>query len=165
MSKRIGICKNCGTRFESKLLGPVAESCQNCRAEFYHHRYSSRYVDGHYVKQPRVPKVDAEKGKNYILPALIKAGYHCEICDSADMLHVHHKDGFGSTKPCEERNNKLSNLQVLCEVCHGLRHHKGAKERRDIVKRMRKSNCTFQYIADYLHISRQRAHQISKIVS
>ena len=46
-----------------------------------------------------------------------KAGWRCSVCevslaDHPRLLHTHHRDGVRS-------NNRPSNLQVLCVLCHG----------------------------------------------
>lgn len=40
----------------------------------------------------------------------------CEICGKKEKLDVHHKD-------CDEQNNNIENLQVLCRSCHMKIHH------------------------------------------
>lgn len=53
---------------------------------------------------------------------LRKAHYKCELCNSASLLHVHHKT-------YENRGNERdSDLIVLCESCHAKFHNKLAKE-------------------------------------
>ncbi len=53
-----------------------------------------------------------------------RAKRKCELCNDANNLTIHHKDGNGRHN--EEKglpvNNDHSNLQVLCRSCHGGLH-------------------------------------------
>lgn len=47
----------------------------------------------------------------------------CEICGSIENLEIHHKDRH-------PRHNELSNLQLLCRVCHRSIFHSWGKKRK-----------------------------------
>lgn len=58
--------------------------------------------------------------------ALKRAGYKCEGCGSKDKLVVHHIDPiegdlFGK-KYFRNSKNRMDNVQVLCQSCHGKVH-------------------------------------------
>ena len=58
---------------------------------------------------------------------LVRAKGKCESCGSyLDNVkpHIHHKDG-------NPRNNKLSNLQVLCPNCHSRKHDKPRRKSKE----------------------------------
>lgn len=52
---------------------------------------------------------------NYRKRALDRKGKKCQRCGSTKNLRVHHKDG-------NRKNNKLSNLSVICASCHEHSH-------------------------------------------
>lgn len=71
------------------------------------------------------------KGIAYRNMAIAAKGRRCEKCgrtryDSIRKLHVHHKDG-------NRRNNKISNLKILCSACH-MNLHKNWKYRWKVKK-------------------------------
>lgn len=77
----------------------------------YYAHWTGKYGEEH-------PKY---KGIAYRRRVLSKRKKRCEKCGktkflSLRKLHVHHKDG-------NRRNNKLSNLKLLCSTCH-LNMHK-----------------------------------------
>jgi 5-methylcytosine-specific restriction endonuclease McrA len=51
------------------------------------------------------------------LIALQRSGWHCEGCGAVQRLSVHHKV-FRS----HQRDDKVSNLKVLCLSCHSAQH-------------------------------------------
>jgi len=54
------------------------------------------------------------------LQTLNEANWSCEICgDEKEELHVHHKFYFKDKDPWEYA---YSDLQCLCDTCHGLIH-------------------------------------------
>lgn len=53
---------------------------------------------------------------------LKRAGYKCEKCTTTKNLHVHHKTYKRIFK------EKMSDLIVLCSICHGLYHKKFTEE-------------------------------------
>ena len=61
--------------------------------------------------------------------ALERAGYKCEICGRSDLpLHVHHivpRSAGGS--------HDLSNLMVLCPLCHSAQHPNNAQLRLSLI--------------------------------
>ena len=68
--------------------------------------------------------------------ALERDGHRCVRCGSGDNLHVHHKDGNGTTVPRAQRNNRLANLETLCKGCHTAEHNRRrAKEKQGDVRR------------------------------
>ena len=95
--QRISYCKYCGTQVIGGTRGTIRKYCNDC---------TSKWV-----------------GKNrwHILQALTRANQKCERCgDAPPMLHVHHIDSTGGT---QKPNHTLSNLKVLCPLCH-VREHK-----------------------------------------
>jgi len=51
----------------------------------------------------------------------------CNVCESEEVLCIHHLDFTGNT---ESPNNSLDNLQLLCQKCHGRLHgYQTAKKR------------------------------------
>lgn len=58
---------------------------------------------------------------------LVRSKGKCECCGiNLDNVkpHIHHKDG-------NPRNNKLSNLRVLCPNCHSRKHDKLKKKTKE----------------------------------
>jgi hypothetical protein len=56
---------------------------------------------------------------------LIRSGGKCEKCHHSLVgvkPHIHHKDG-------DPKNNKMSNLKVLCPNCHSNVHDKPIKRK------------------------------------
>ena len=49
-------------------------------------------------------------------------GDRCATCGSTEHLHIHHRDGHGCGH--KDPNNDLSNLVVLCMICHLSMHRK-----------------------------------------
>jgi 5-methylcytosine-specific restriction endonuclease McrA len=68
--------------------------------------------------------------------ALSAAGYRCQICSFAGTLHVHHLT-YRRLK-----NEPLSDLQVLCENCHGNAHENDGK-------------AISKTTADFMHLARK----------
>lgn len=64
------------------------------------------------VKSKRIPLSDEERDSIFD-----KFNSECVICGSKEGLHIHHKDKNPS-------NNQISNLLVLCGVCHKKIHMK-----------------------------------------
>lgn len=46
---------------------------------------------------------------------LTQANNQCELCNSGERLHIHHKD-------LDKSNNTQENAQVLCQKCHTRLH-------------------------------------------
>ena len=55
---------------------------------------------------------------------------HCDNCSSPKNLTVHHKDK-------NPNNNRLQNLQILCEDCHN-KIHKIYNKRKKVTKKYQK---------------------------
>lgn len=53
---------------------------------------------------------------------LIRDGFRCRACGTAEKLHVHHIDNAGKGRPVAEKNNALDNLITLCSMCHTRLH-------------------------------------------
>jgi len=56
-------------------------------------------------------------------------GGKCVVCGSEKRLDIHHKDGNGTNVACENRNNSLDNLVLLCRSCHMKIHYSMIKKR------------------------------------
>ncbi len=63
-------------------------------------------------------KRDKVKSQKFIKKRLLEdRGKKCERCgfSNPNILHTHHKDR-------DRRNNKMSNLELLCPNCHAIEH-------------------------------------------
>ena len=58
--------------------------------------------------------------------ALKRAGWHCSVCADEKNLDVHHNSYERLSK------ERMSDIVVLCRVCHGLYHGKRAKSKLSI---------------------------------
>jgi len=101
------VCANCGKLFSKP------------RHKESKHKFCSRECYNEFrIKHDWYRKMRYSKVKNigtsdnflrkYLKPLLPK---HCEVCGTTEKLEIHHKDG-------NRRNNKLSNLMVVCRSCH-----------------------------------------------
>ena len=102
----------------------------------------------------------------WALECLQKDGFRCRKCGSNKSLIVHHIDG---SRKCGrvKMNNCPGNLVTLCRPCHAEAHGIGLQFKRadkNIIMELRKHRKTYQEIGDYLGISRQRVHQLLKIL-
>ena len=70
-----------------------------------------------YLKSPGWKEIRREKVE--------ESGGRCEICGSNKRLQVHHKDYSHLGRESEA----MWTLQVLCQVCHEVRHDPEAKRR------------------------------------
>lgn len=98
------------------------------------------------------PQIIRRYEGNY-LEALKRDGFRCV---SDNNVVVHHKDH-------NRQHNSLHNLISLCRHCHAGAHGmivKLGRPRPDIICELRQNGMTYQVIAAYLGISRQRVHQI-----
>ncbi len=86
----------------------------------------------------------------------------CHACHgrfmSDNRLEIHHMDQ-------DRQNNATSNLVILCIYCHRRVHYPDSEWRCGAVVELRQSGLSFQQIAKTLAISRQRCHQIYKMVT
>lgn len=66
----------------------------------------------------------SRKQKNGKFGAKLLADPHatCCLCGATYDLTIHHRDHRGHNLPPEKRNNKKSNLEILCRRCHGKLH-------------------------------------------
>ena len=100
--------------------------------------WTRHYLDGKYQK------------------ILEQHNFTCISCGSTQNVIVHHKD-------TNRKNNDLDNLKVVCRSCHAKDHNQHLTWRspnHDLIIELREYGYTYQKIADYLGISRQRVHQI-----
>ena len=61
----------------------------------------------------------SEKWKVLRLQKIQESGGRCQLCNKGAPLHVHHRTYDNVF------NEKLSDLIVLCKICHGMFHEKG----------------------------------------
>ena len=113
--------------------------------------------------KPKLIKVkrDWRTYKSYTGKArrLVELVGKCQQCGVSNVkLHVHHRDGNGTTSLTP--NHSPDNLIVLCPTCH-LCMHQYCADKAQVLK-LKNTGLTMQEIADKLGISRQRVHQILK---
>jgi 5-methylcytosine-specific restriction endonuclease McrA len=114
-------CAECGDAFKYRS-GPQSRcaKCQRANKGSKIHEWLKANPDKTAAYRA-VAKDNYDFGGNR-QAALERDGFTCQRCGSTDDLHVHHRDGRGTTTPREERNNALENLQTLCRGCHTATH-------------------------------------------
>lgn len=96
--------------------------------------------------------------------ALERDNFSCQKCYITENLVVHHLDEsrkFGWRK----MNNELSNLITLCRHHHAEIHGRNIvfkNPKANLIKELRLQGRSYQSIAEYIGVSRQRIHQIIK---
>jgi 5-methylcytosine-specific restriction endonuclease McrA len=79
-----------------------------------------------------------------------RAGYRCQVCNSANQLTAHHRTYMNKGNEMEH----LDDLTCLCWPCHSLFHEKSKITRPEHKKRRRKRNPRFQMEAMNDHLDR-----------
>ena len=97
--------------------------------------------------------------------ALERDKYSCKDCGVKEVeLLVHHLDESRKLG-IKNMNNDLGNLITLCRKCHAIRHGFSFKSPHlKIIEELREQGRTYQEIGDYIGISRQRVHQLLKVI-
>jgi len=81
-------------------------------------------------------------------------GKKCNICGiTKKELEIHHKDGSGASKKANEKNNDLSNLQILCRKCHRQEDARRIQEERKGMWSLHYANCVVCKKTDSKYIS------------
>lgn len=105
-----------------------------------------------------------KKHMPWIIKARERDGQKCVRCGSTENLVVHHKDGSRKLG-LDKMDNSLENLLTVCKPCHAKEHGqvlRFSNPNIKIILELRSQGKTFQKIATYLGLSRQRVHQIIK---
>lgn len=124
IASRANKAKYCSTKCYHKAMnrkGSVEHTCAHCGTKFmdspsHKRKYCSRACVNKASKDVWKPTFTTVRKKMEKRQLLIK----CERCgyDSEPrILGVHHKDR-------NRGNNEMSNLEVLCPICHSLEHMK-----------------------------------------
>lgn len=111
------ICLYCGKEFGSPKYKNKLFCSQKCQSEYIHQEYIKRWLNGEETGLSGEYNISRHV-RRYLLE---KNQYSCEICGWSEKnkftntipLEIHHIDG-------DYKNNKESNLQVLCPNCHSL---------------------------------------------
>jgi len=96
-------------------------------------------------------------GKDYF-KILERDFYQCVNCGHTDYILIHHLDH-------NVKNNSTDNLITLCRPCHAEIHGHTIRLNKitdEMIAELRVQGKTFQEIADYVGVSRQRIHQVVK---
>ena len=114
-------CADCGEDFEYRS-GPQ-KRCPNCQQAYKVSKIREWLVSD----KERLKQYTNKAKDNYLFSgnrqaALMRDNHTCQHCGSKNDLHVHHKDGNGTTNTKETRNNVLDNLLTLCRGCHASEH-------------------------------------------
>ena len=117
--------------------------CESCRVSLWvkNNRDRSNGIKKTYVSKNPLRRKESihkfnnsEKGKMYkdwwhgnfffsgLRKLVLSITPYCVKCGDKENLHVHHRDGNGTNVVAKKRNNKISNLIVLCFKCHMLVH-------------------------------------------
>jgi len=99
--------------------GDVEVHCANCGKAVYVRPSKVHAAENHYCSRECKRLHQTTTGSHVPRERLKRQRGRCEICGLAelDILVVHHKDR-------NPRNNKDSNLMVLCPNCHSRIHYK-----------------------------------------
>lgn len=84
--------------------------------------YKHKWYENSKVRVDYREKSRRQKNGPFVDAVFARYGYKCSKCGSAENLQIHHKDHRGHNVPEKERNNSMSNLEVLCGKCHGHLH-------------------------------------------
>ena len=107
------------------------------------------------LNRDHIKSLESRVDGNYF-KVLRRDDYECVLCGDTIFPMVHHLDG-------NLKNNKIDNLLTVCRQCHAKLHGQNLKFNNptvNLIKELRQQRKTYQEIADYLGISRQRVHQI-----
>lgn len=121
-------CSNCGSKFE-KLNSQINRTKNNycsrdCVAEHFSERYKGENGPNWKGGMERSYGPDWPQIRKR---ALERDGYACTVCGMDESnhvdefgqgLHVHHKTPLRTFDDISEANN-LTNLQTVCNICHG----------------------------------------------
>ena len=124
ISSRSNKAKYCSRKCYYKamhLKGSVINNCKHCGKEFrsspsQNRVYCSRACIGKANKSIWNPGFTTVR-KSLKRRDLIKKCERCGFDKNLEILGVHHKDR-------NRKNNKISNLEILCPNCHSLEHAK-----------------------------------------
>lgn len=138
---------NCGAELSKRNITGM---CGPCRVSKWHREHKERVAEikkEYVLRNPEKRRKAWEKynrekkdrkrisniawynkayfdGKRLVL---LQEHPYCERCKCTDRpLHIHHKDGKGTTS--KVKNNSWSNLVVLCNSCHKTVHNRKEKE-------------------------------------
>lgn len=107
--KRTEICVSCNE--SSAQDGRYCHKCRNQKRKKY---FQQRYIDngGYEWHKTRTSEYKIRQ------KLLKRSDAKCERCgwsEAEEILEIHHRD-------CNKKNNKLSNLEMLCPTCHKYHH-------------------------------------------
>ena len=150
-------CVDCGETFSFKPVNVYSDSkyggcanclfknnykqytCLECGKQIYKHKnrlaksglvFCSRVCGNVYKNRQRINLTNSAE---YRRNAFLAYSHKCAICgyeDEEDVLEVHHIDS-------NRKNNNISNLIILCPICHKkltLKLYKLSKDRKTLVK-------------------------------
>lgn len=80
---------------------------------------------GEYIKKEKILppskiKIKSKDAKRYIVLNIFERDKVCRLCKSQNKLSVHH---IFRKKYYPDKTNDISNLVLLCSVCHGFIHN------------------------------------------
>lgn len=126
ISSRCNKAKYCSNscRYKSyNTKGTIRFNCQYCGKEFLgspydigKRKFCSKKCVGKKSKKTFKPNFTTVR-KAMLVRGLITKCNRCNYSEFPQLLGVHHKDR-------NRQNNDLSNLEVLCPMCHSLEHMK-----------------------------------------
>jgi HNH endonuclease len=108
--------------------------------QLYVYQYSYRASKYRFHANSKIPRVKIDE-------VYKKYNSECDLCHANEHLTIHHIDGKGrywAKKNGGEINNDISNLQLLCRVCHGAidgpKSRKISDEKIFLIKELHKKN-------------------------
>lgn len=111
----VRVCKKCGEL--SNSIDPDTGICNQCEKKILRGEYTVKSEKSPQRKFSDLSELYPIDWDEIRMRALERAGYQCEECGATEKLQVHHIIPLS-----KGGSNDLSNLKVLCERCHALKH-------------------------------------------